>query len=166
MIRLPPIGFVLPVAAALGVAITLLPEGYATAPRPTEGLPDPTAPAMAAPLPPLSDAVAVTSAFAERPLLAENRQPPQTDAPQNAPPDRDPGPQSTNQPAVPQIAGMMALDGQTRVLLRDTATGTERWTLPGDTFAGWTLVEITQMAAVLESSGVQVTIQLFQDRLP
>ena len=164
MMRLPPLGFVLPVLSALGVALLLLPEGFAPAARQGGAV---LLAASAGPvwaLPPPTDAAMVQSTFAERPLLAENRQPPQGSG------GAEPVPQAgvAAQPAslVPQIAGLMSVEGETRVLLRHPESGSESWARVGDTIGDWTLVEITQMAAILEAKGAQVTIQLFQEGLP
>jgi len=170
MIRLPPLGFVLPVLTALGVTLALIPEGYVPAPMVTNAVLGAARAASVSALPPLSDVAAVESVFAERPLLAEDRRAPQVSAVQASEPALAvempvavPDPLA---PTAPRIAGLITADGQTRVLLRDAVSGKESWTRLGETVGGWTLIEITQMTAILEAQGVQVTVQLFQDRLP
>ena len=167
--RLPPLGFVLPVLSAIGMAMILMP---------TSSLPAFQPPALASPsgraldaksLPFLTDAPEVRAAFADRPLLAEDRLPPQTaDPAQDRAAEISPSDSGSETARTPQleVAGSLTVNGEARVLLRDPATGSETWASKGDRFGAWTLVEITQMAAILESAGAQVTIQLFQERLP
>jgi hypothetical protein len=173
-LRMPPAGFLLPLASALATAFWLTGrDNAADVPAPTiaANAAGPDGSALA--LPPPSDVTASLAAFADRPLLAENRRLPEpvpVDAPQ-VEPDMQPEPMAEAPPEdlplpppePPRIeaAGVMSLNGETRILLRNLEDGTESWAAQGDRISDWTLVEITQTGALLESQGVQITIQLF-----
>lgn len=177
--RLPPLGFVLPLLTAVGVAVSLMPESVDLAPLSfVEALPVVNQVATQE-LPPVSDATAARAVFSTRPLLAERREvpvPPHATEPpmQSALQDEvfempEPEPLPTPLPATPPLltlTGLILVDGTARALLRDINSQTEVWGEIGDVFGEWTLVEITQVAAILEAAGLQVTIQMFEEKLP
>lgn len=122
------------------------------------------------PLPPRTDAERANMLFLDRPLLAEGRRPfvpaPPTPEPVAEPIAMPPAPLPFVEPRPPPptlaMVGAMSIDGTSRVLLLDEATGLESWHATGDIVQGWAIVEILPDVTRLQLEGVEITFNLFQ----
>lgn len=179
---LPPPGFLVGLAASVIAALWSVPD----LPEVEMGIARPEVrPAAAAEasdlLPPMATVEEAMAAVAARPLLAENRQRPEQfqveeapapePVPEPAPAVIEPPVAEVPEPSLPdvpviEVAGVMIAEQKPRILFRNPASGEENWLMVGDQIEGWTLVEITQVAAVLEAQGMQITIPVYKDTLP
>ncbi|MDD7973711.1 hypothetical protein [Roseinatronobacter alkalisoli] len=187
MSRLPPLGFFAALIGATGaILLQSSPPVKESAPVALSAQPTNTPAHLATPArrPVLDPGEAVRN-FALNPLLAEGRKGPEPISP-------DPetheevipfttGPdlvaptfatethfeENVNSPPPPLLlSGYWRFGDTRRVLIRNQATGEERWFAAGEKISDWTLVEMTQNQIVLELGGEVRTIKRDSDIVP
>ncbi len=171
ILRMPPIGFILPLVSAAVTGVVLVPEARSLAPSPTVAVSAKDASANALSLPTFSDAAIALAAFSDNPLLAENRQNPERPPAEpievrevmEEPTQVEIQTEALPVPPMVKMTGRMQINGQIRALLQKIEDGSEVWASPGDSIGAWTLVEITQDGAELLMEDDVITIKLFEE---